>query len=80
MTEQFTKARFWKCALQVNLAGYIAYRGDDHGMNEEQYNLALLRIAKENEIKVIGLADHGNCYISDERQKFYGCPALRRKC
>lgn len=60
MTEQYTKARFWKCALQVNPAGYIAYRGADHGMSEEEYNRELLRVAKENDIKVIGLADHGN--------------------
>ena len=58
--EHYTKARFWKCALQVNPAGYIAYRGIDHGMTEEQYNLELVRIAKENDINVIGLADHGN--------------------
>ena len=60
MTEKYTKAKFWKCALQVNPAGYIAYRGTDHGMTEDQYNQELLRIAKENEIKVIGLANHGN--------------------
>jgi len=60
MSEQFTKARFWKCALQVNPAGYIAYRGETHGLSEEQYNAELVRVAKENGIKVIGLADHGN--------------------
>lgn len=62
MSEQYTKARFWKCALQVNPAGYIINRGDghNHGMNEEQYNQELLRIAQENGIEVIGLADHGN--------------------
>jgi ABC-type lipoprotein export system ATPase subunit len=60
MNDTYTKARFWKCALQVNPAGYIAYRGTDHGMTEEQYNEALLRVAKENDIKVIGLANHGN--------------------
>jgi ABC-type lipoprotein export system ATPase subunit len=60
MSEHYTKAKFWKCALQVNPAGYIAYRGSDHGMTEEEYNRELARIAKENDIKVIGLADHGN--------------------
>ena len=60
MTEKYTKARFWKCALQVNSSSYSAYRGTDHGMTVEQYNQELLRIAKENDIKVIGLADHGN--------------------
>ena len=56
----YTKAQFWKCALQVNPAGYIAYRGTDHGMTKEEYNQELLNIAKENDIKVLGLADHGN--------------------
>lgn len=60
MTEQYTKARFWKCALQVNPAGYITLRGSDHRLTEDQYNQELLRIAKDNEIKVIGWADHGN--------------------
>lgn len=60
MSEHYTKARFWKCALQVNPAGYIAYRGTDHDMTEEQYNQELARIAKEHNIKVIGLANHGN--------------------
>ena len=60
MTESHTKAQFWKCALQVNPAGYIAYRGTDHGMTEEQYNQKLVEVALENGIKVIGLADHGN--------------------
>lgn len=60
MSEEYTKASFWKCALQVNSVGYIAYRGIHHGMTEEQYNKELLHIALENNIKVIGLADHGN--------------------
>nr|MBF0223523.1 AAA family ATPase [Desulfobulbaceae bacterium] len=60
MTEIFTKAKFWKCALQVNPSNYIAYRGGDHGMTEERYNQELVRVALENNIKVIGLADHGN--------------------
>ncbi len=60
MTEIYTKAKFWKCALQVNPWDYIANRGANHGMTEEQYNLELQRIAKENDIKVIGLANHGN--------------------
>jgi len=56
----FTNAKFWKCALQVNPAGYIDYRGGDHGMTEEEYNLELLNVALNNDIKIIGLADHGN--------------------
>jgi hypothetical protein len=60
MSESHTKAQFWKCALQVNPAGYIGYRGTDHGMMEAQYNKKLVDIALENNIKVVGLADHGN--------------------
>ena len=60
MIESHTKARFWKCALQVNPADYIAYRGADHDLTEAQYNRELVNIVLENGIKVIGLADHGN--------------------
>jgi ABC-type lipoprotein export system ATPase subunit len=58
--DAYTKTRFWKCALQVNSSGYIAYRRESHGMIEEQYNQELLRVAQEQNIKVLGLADHGN--------------------
>lgn len=60
MTTKYTKAKFWKCALQVNPYNYIKYRGTDHQLCEEDYNRELLRIALENNVKVIGLADHGN--------------------
>ena len=35
---KYTKARFWKCATQVNSAGYIKYRGKDQSLTEEDYN------------------------------------------
>ncbi len=60
MTETYTNAKFWKCALQVNPFRYIEYRGTEHGLTEEQYNKKLLEVALENDIKVIGLADHDN--------------------
>lgn len=60
MSSSYSQAEFWKCALQVNPAGYIAYRGSDHGLSPEQYNQQLLEVALEHNIKVIGLADHGN--------------------
>lgn len=61
MTDIYTKAKFWKCALQVNTMSYSKkYRGIDHGMTEDEYNQKLLSIALENSIKVIGLADHDN--------------------
>ena len=60
MTETYTFARFWKCALQVNPAAYIAYRGQNHGMSEENYNQQLLDACLQENIKAIGLANHGN--------------------
>jgi len=60
MSNEYTKAKFWKCALQVNPSSYIAYRGTDHHMTEEDYNKELLRISKEEDIKILGIADHGN--------------------
>jgi len=60
MSDKYTYARFRKCALQVNPAGYIAYRGQDHGLSEDEYNKWLLQICLDEDIKVVGLADHGN--------------------
>lgn len=69
MTDKYTKARFWKCALQVNPADYIKYRGTDQGMTEAEYNRALLDAALRNDIKIIGLADHGSVDgVDDIRQ------------
>lgn len=65
MNRVYTKARFWKCALQVNPASYIAYRGKEHAMSPEQYNQKLVDLVLENEIKVIGLANHGNVAETD---------------
>ncbi|MBD2813238.1 AAA family ATPase [Xenorhabdus sp. Flor] len=59
-TNQYTKARFFKCALQVNPAGYIKYRGQQQALSEEEYNQQLLIAAIEADIQVIGLADHGS--------------------
>ena len=71
MDTTYTKARFWKCALQVNPAGYIQFRGTDHGLSEEEYNQKLLQKAKENDIKVIGLADHGNVDAVDAIRELF---------
>jgi len=61
MSERFTYARFWRCALQVNPVGYNgAYRGNEHGLSEAEYNQALLAKCQELDIKVVGLADHGS--------------------
>ena len=54
-------ARFFKCALQVNPVGYVAYRGQQQALTEDEYNKQLLAAALEAGIRVIGLADHGFC-------------------
>ncbi|WP_192176783.1 hypothetical protein [Proteus mirabilis] len=56
----FTKARFFKCALQVNPAGYIKYRRQQQIITEDEYNQNLLAASLEAGIEVIGLADHGS--------------------
>lgn len=60
MSRKYTRAKFWKCALQVNPFSYIRFRGTDHGMTEYEYNQELLKICREENIKVLGIADHGN--------------------
>jgi len=60
MSEKHTKAQFWKCALQVNPYSYINFRGTDHGMSEDEYNNELLKVCREEHIKVLGIADHGS--------------------
>ena len=58
---RYTQARFWKCALQVNPHGYSrSYRGQDHGLNAETYAGRLLEVCRQEEIRVVGLADHGS--------------------
>lgn len=56
----YTKARFFKCGLQVNPAGYINYRGQEQTLTEDEYNQQLLTACLEAEVEVIGLADHGS--------------------
>ena len=62
MTSQhYTYARFWKCALQVNPHGYSnRYRGQDLGLSAESYIEKLREVCRQQEIKVVGLADHGS--------------------
>ncbi|MGG7054343.1 TrlF family AAA-like ATPase [Nitrosomonas sp. ANs5] len=57
---KYTKARFFKCALQVNPAGYVKYRGEQQEFTENEYNQQLLDAALESGIEVVGLADHGS--------------------
>lgn len=51
-------ASYYKCALQVNPYNYSRYRGKDV-KNEGEYNDAILNKCLENNITVVGLADHG---------------------
>ena len=61
MNGTYPYARFWRCALQVNPAGYHGtYRGADHGMSEEAYNQALLQQCQALDIRVVGMADHAS--------------------
>jgi ABC-type lipoprotein export system ATPase subunit len=61
MSDQYTYAKFWRCALQVNPVGYSGtYRGAVHGLDEEAYNQALLQKCLQLGITVVGLADHGS--------------------
>lgn len=56
-----TFARFWRCALQVNPPHYAAtYRGGGHEMDSETYLQNLLEVCLDEDIRVIGLADHGS--------------------
>jgi ABC-type cobalamin/Fe3+-siderophores transport system ATPase subunit len=56
-----TFARFWRCALQVNPAAYSqAYRGQSHGLDEDEYNTAIAAQCEALDIKVVGIADHGS--------------------
>ncbi|MBF4317713.1 hypothetical protein EAY30_22775, partial [Vibrio anguillarum] len=58
--QSYKKARFFKCALQVNPADYIQYRGQQQSLSESDYNQQLLNAALEAGIEIIGLADHGS--------------------
>lgn len=73
MSENYPYARFWRCALQVNPAGYLAaYRGADHGLTEATYNQALLAQCQALGIRVVGMADHGSVASIDAARKVLG--------
>jgi ABC-type dipeptide/oligopeptide/nickel transport system ATPase component len=61
LSDHYTYARFFKCALQVNPERYSAdYRGQDHGLRGQDFLDALVSACLDNGIEVIGLADHGS--------------------
>lgn len=63
------KARYYKCALQVNSCTYAHYRGNTP-QDEIQYNQAILNHCQANGISVIGLADHGSVDASASLRSF----------
>ena len=62
----YTKARFFKCALQVNPADYLKYRGQPQDLSEDEYNQQLLKAALEAGVEVVGIADHGSVQAVDK--------------
>ena len=67
----YTKARFFKCALQVNPSGYIKYRGKGQTLSEDEYNHQLLAACLETKVEVIGLADHGSVDGVDKLRELF---------
>ena len=67
----YTKARFFRCALQVNPAGYINYRGQQQALTEDEYNQQLLAACLEAKVEVIGLADHGSVDGVDKLRELF---------
>lgn len=69
--QNYKKARFFKCALQVNPVGYIQYRGQQQSLTETEYNQQLLNAALEAGIEIIGLADHGSVDAIDALRNLF---------
>lgn len=58
---KYKGARFYRCALQVNPASYAdSYQPGAHDLEEPEYNQKILAKCQQNEIEIVGLADHGN--------------------
>jgi PHP family Zn ribbon phosphoesterase len=57
-------ASYYKCALQVNPSSYAHFRGNPT-TEEASYNAEILRKCRENNIEVVGLANHGNVDSSE---------------
>ena len=62
ITMQYTQAKFWKCALQVNPAGYIKHRGQEQVLSESEYNQKLLDVCVKENIKVLGIDTYGSVF------------------
>jgi len=61
-------ASYYKCALQVNPSCYSRYRGKPE-LEETTYNNGILKKCKDNDITVVGLANHGNVDSSEKLRK-----------
>jgi hypothetical protein len=71
VTDLYTYARFWRCALQVNPEGYShGFRGEDHGLSGEAFLSALLEECQKAGIQVVGIADHGSVQDVDAIRDF----------
>lgn len=67
----YTVARFWRCALQVNPSTYRSqYRGSEHGLDETAYNKQVLERCQALDIRVVGIADHGSVDAVDGLRRF----------
>lgn len=54
-------ARYFRCVLHVNPYSYLnTNRGQDHGLDEGEYNLRLIRKCVELGISVIAITDHND--------------------
>ena len=56
---QYKGANFYKCALQVNPADYNSHYRGGSSIDTKGYNDQILKQCHQQEIKVVGLADHG---------------------
>ena len=69
-TIEYKGAKFYRCALQVNPHTYRSdYRGGKE-YNEDEYNKGILEKCRENNIRVVGLADHGNVASSESLRQY----------
>ena len=67
---KYAGARFYKCALQVNPCTYAKNFQGGSVQDEEAYNQAILEQCKEHDIKIVGLANHGNVGTSQSLRDF----------
>lgn len=63
-------AKYFRCALQVNPFSYLKdNRGEDHGLDEQEYNSQLISKCEEFQITVIAVTDHNHVGAIGEIRK-----------